>query len=225
MLTAENIRNAEFTRNLGGYKANEVDDFLDKCEETVASLTAEKADLTAKLNVLADKLVEYRKDEDSLRNALLDAHKMADQIVQEARDKAAAIVAEANDQYGRAKAEAQTGIAAEQAELARAKEEVAAFKAKVLQMYRDQMAAVERLPGESTAAEPPKPVSPFVEPIVPSPAEPAADEPAGPEPEEKAEEPSNSRFTDLKFGENYDIAEDVDEDEEDDGKVFFKRKK
>ena len=60
MLTAEDISNVEFTKTLGGYKTAEVDDFLDECADTVAALTNERLALNKKLEVLADKVVEYR---------------------------------------------------------------------------------------------------------------------------------------------------------------------
>lgn len=222
MLTVDDIRNAEFTKNLGGYKAGEVDDFLDQCEETVASLLAEKADITAKMNVLADKLVEYRKDEDSLRTALLDAHKMADQIVKDANEKASTILADARYKAERVQEDAKASIAAEQAELARAQAEVASFKNRVMQLYREQMSLLESLPGEIKSM----PVKVEVTPVTTVPATPVP-------PEEPAETPASSdedeataaaRFADLKFGEDYDIAEDAAADGESKG-GRFKRKK
>lgn len=218
MLTVDDIRNVEFTKNLGGYKAVEVDDFLDQCEETVSALLAEKADITAKMNVLADKLVEYRKDEDSLRTALLDAHKMADRIIKEAQDKASTIQADARYKAERVREEAQEKIKAEQAELKRVQDEVADFKAKVLGMYREQMKLVEGLPGK---AAPEKVVSAPVAAAEAADAAPSSAKEA-PAEEDAPEQATDSRYADLKFGEDYDIAEDAAADE---GKGRFKRKK
>ena len=218
MLTVDEIRNVEFTKNLGGYKAGEVDDFLDQCEETVSALVKEKADITAKMNVLADKLVEYCKDEDSLRTALLDAHKMSDRIIKEAQEKASTILADARYKAGRVQEDAQEQIKAEQEELARVKDEVASFKAMVLQLYRDQMAQVEKLPGEAKPAAPTVVVAPE-QPEAPTAA---PETPAEPAAAEQPAEQGESRYADLKFGEDYDIAEDAAADE---GKGRFKRKK
>lgn len=217
MLTVDDIRNAEFTKNLGGYKAGEVDDFLDQCEETMAALLAEKADITAKMNVLADKLVEYRKDEDSLRTALLDAHKMADQIVKDANEKASTILADARYKAERIQDDAKASIAAEQAELARAQAEVASFKNRVMQLYREQMTLLESLPGEIKVM----PVKVEIAPETPAtvPPENSADTPET----VSADDEAASRFADLKFGEDYDIAEDAAADGESKGR--FKRKK
>lgn len=220
MLTVDDIRNVEFTKNLGGYKAGEVDDFLDQCEETIKALLAEKADTAAKMNVLADKLVEYRKDEDSLRTALLDAHKMADQIVKEANEKASTILADARYKAERVQADAKASIAAEQAELKRAQDKVATFKADVLRKYREQIALIEALPGE---AKPAKVEAAPVSSAVPAAPTSAAETPVQPQETESAPEQTvDSRYADLKFGEDYDIAEDAAADEV---KGRFKRKK
>ncbi len=226
MLSVDDIRNVEFTKNLGGYKAAEVDDFLDQCEETVSSLLKDKADIIAKMNVLADKLVEYRKDEDSLRTALLDAHKMADQIVKEAREKASEIQADARYKAEKMQEEAKAGIGAQRAELQRAQDEVAAFKSRVMQLYREQMALLEALPGEVKVvpkAAPVPPAAPATPEPAPAPANDTAASAAAPA-ADAAGTPatSNSRYANLKFGEDYDIAEDAAAE---DGKGRFKRKK
>ncbi len=226
MLSVDDIRNVEFTKNLGGYKAAEVDDFLDQCEETVSSLLKDKADITAKMNVLADKLVEYRKDEDSLRTALLDAHKMADQIVKEAREKASEIQADARYKAEKMQEEAKAGIGAQRAELQRAQDEVAAFKSRVMQLYREQMALLEALPGEVKVvpkAAPVPPAAPATPEPAPAPANDTAASAAAPAADATgAPATSNSRYANLKFGEDYDIAEDAAAE---DGKGRFKRKK
>ena len=96
MLTANEIRNATFNKSMGGYKTTEVEAFLDQCADTVAALTSQKAELEKKLEVLADKLVEYREEEDSIRTALLSAQRLGDTVVREANHKAGLILEDAN---------------------------------------------------------------------------------------------------------------------------------
>ena len=97
MLTVNDIRNVRFTTSMGKYKAAEVDEFIDRCAETISALTAAKIELEKKLEVLADKLVEYRNDEDNIRTALLSAQKLGDTVVREARHKAGLILDDANN--------------------------------------------------------------------------------------------------------------------------------
>ncbi|MCL2488804.1 MAG: DivIVA domain-containing protein [Oscillospiraceae bacterium] len=42
MVTVEDIRNVRFSVKWGGYKVVEVDDFLDRCAETLRAMTGER---------------------------------------------------------------------------------------------------------------------------------------------------------------------------------------
>ena len=146
MYTPEEIRNIEFTKSLGGYRTSEVDPFIDKCADTVEALMQEKAELTKKLEVLADKLVEYRNEEDSIRTALLSAQRLGDTVVREANHKAGLILEDANIKAQKIADTARSSIQAEEAELERVKKEVAAFKNQMLNLYRDHLALLKLLP-------------------------------------------------------------------------------
>ena len=106
MLTPNDIRNVLFTKIMGGYKTSEVNEFIDECADTVEALIKEKTaavealnrekqDLQKKLEVLADKLVEYRNDEDNIRTALLSAQRLGDATLREANHKASLIMDDA----------------------------------------------------------------------------------------------------------------------------------
>ena len=264
MLTANEIRNVTFNRSMGGYKTAEVDVFLDQCADTVAALTTAKAELEKKLEVLADKLVEYRNDEDSIRTALLSAQRLGDTVVREANHKAGLILDDANIKAQKIVETAQRNIVDAEKEFERIRREITAFKARMLAIYREHLALIDVLPEEpeeraetASAAEEsgtetqpeavetvPAPAAetdpPAFEPVVEAdvkmaPAEEAArdvvldlpilqeDENAAPA---AAEEPAavetaaSSRFGDLKFGDDYDISKDTDEDP-----GFFRRRK
>ena len=146
MYTPDDIRNIQFTKSMGGYKTAEVDPFIDKCADTVEALLREKAELTKKLEVLADKLVEYRNDEDNIRTALLSAQRLGDTVVREANHKAGLILEDANIKAEKITSVAKRNIQEEEAELERIKREVAAFKKKMLSMYRDHLTLIDALP-------------------------------------------------------------------------------
>ena len=269
MYTPDDIRNIQFTKSMGGYKTAEVDPFIDKCADTVEALLREKAELTKKLEVLADKLVEYRNDEDNIRTALLSAQRLGDTVVREANHKAGLILEDANIKAEKITSAAKRSIQEEEAELERIKREVTAFKKKMLSMYREHLTLIDALPElKEKAVEAPAapaeempavptpeaiPAAPVaVAPAVEAPAAPVAPTaPAVPAPLPAVEPPPsfaakipqlqeddiqvesvvpkevpavgkrpNPRFTDLKFGSEYDISEDTEE-----ATGFFKRKK
>ena len=236
MYTAADIRNVEFSKTMGGYKIAEVDAFRDACADTVQTLTAEKEELSKKLGILADKLVEYRRDEDSIRSALLSAQRMGDSVMRDAQQQAEAVVAQAKAEAeaimenakkdtAEYEASAKETKAFYEAELVRLKKEVSDFKTNMLSLYKQHLALLKSIP--DVRAEAPvqeAPVTP--EEAVPAPAEepkeeaaPVAEEAPAPVqevPVAKAEAPveeapvRRSRFADLKFGEDYNVADDKD---------------
>ena len=220
MLTVDEIRNVEFSRGRG-YHAEEVDDFIDACTETVEQLIREKQELSDKLKVLADKIVEYRNDEDNIRAALLNAQRAGDSVVREAEAKAKAILEAAEVDAANIRQVALDKIEDEKRELSRMQNEVSSFKTQMMTLYRQHIELLSALPEVEQQEE----ATPVPEPeedirIAEGPAEEVA--PA----EEEEDVKPVSRFNDLKFGNDYDISEDVDDEEEEKtSRGLFKKRK
>ena len=88
-MNAKDIVSKEFdTVKRGGYDAAEVDTFLKDVSIEYKKMQNENEELEKKLEVLAEKIREYRKDEDALRDALLIAKKQGIAVVNEAKEKA-----------------------------------------------------------------------------------------------------------------------------------------
>ena len=90
-MTLEDIRNVQFSKGRG-YRADEVDDFIDECVAAMERLKQEANEANQKVKTLADKLAEYRNDEDNIRAALLNAQRAGDATVREAEAKAKAVL-------------------------------------------------------------------------------------------------------------------------------------
>ena len=84
MITAKDIRNKRFEKAAFGYKQEEIDEFLAQLESEIAEMEAEMADCNNKIQILADKVREYMKDEDALKDALLGAQKQGHKVIAEA---------------------------------------------------------------------------------------------------------------------------------------------
>ena len=153
MLTASDIRNVMFTKSMGGYKTAEVDVFIDQCADTVDTLTREKQELTKKLEVLADKLVEYRNEEDSIRTALLSAQRLGDTVVRESNHKAGLILEDANIKAQNIVEAAQRSVKGQEQELERVRQEVANFKSRMLSIYREHLSLIDVLPEMESTVE------------------------------------------------------------------------
>lgn len=80
-----------------GYKTEEVDEYLREVSEEFAKLQKENGELERKLEVLADKIREYREDEEALKDALLIAQKQGNAIVAESKASAEKLTRETNE--------------------------------------------------------------------------------------------------------------------------------
>ena len=97
MITAQDIREKTFEKaKFGGYDMASVDDFLEDLAEVVTAAQKENAVLKSKMKLLGDKIEEYRANEEALNMAVLSAQKLAVQIESEARERARAMIAEAD---------------------------------------------------------------------------------------------------------------------------------
>ena len=68
MLTLEEIENISFRKSRpGGYRAEEVDDFVDKVIKKVKALESENRELESRIDNLNEKIQEYKEKEDSKR--------------------------------------------------------------------------------------------------------------------------------------------------------------
>ncbi len=80
-----------------GYKTDDVDEFLKEVSDEFAQLQKDKGELERKLEVLADKVREYRDDEDALKDALLIAQKQGNAIVAESKASAEKLTKQTNE--------------------------------------------------------------------------------------------------------------------------------
>lgn len=156
LLTAQDIQDVHFRKSFGCYRTDGVDAFLDRCAETVDVLTRTNADNEHKMQVLGQSILDYRAQEDTIRNALMNAQRMSDTILEEARQQAEQIVAQATEQATHIHESAEADVQMERAEMKRVQEEVAAFKARLLSIYREHLTLIGVLTEDEPVAEPSK---------------------------------------------------------------------
>ena len=97
MFTPQQIDQISFGRaTFGGYDMQQVDEFLEPLTEDYVTLYKENALLKSKMRVLVGKLEEYRKNEASMKDAVVNAQKTCDKMVMEAEAKCAKMLQEAS---------------------------------------------------------------------------------------------------------------------------------
>ena len=128
MITAQDIREKTFEKSrLNGYDMASVDDFLEELADDVTAAQKENAVLKSKMKVLVDKIEEYRANEEALNMAILSAQKLAVQIESEARQRANAMLADAERQVKARVGSIEEETAVQERRLADAKAATAQF--------------------------------------------------------------------------------------------------
>ena len=146
MLTPSDISGKKFEKSAFGYKPEEVDNFLSEILDSYERAYAEKEAAEEKLLVLAEKLEEYRSNEDSLKTVLMGAQKLGDNIVRDSKAKAEVIISEAENQVKQVFAESESKIIKEKETLVSLQKETAEFKKRLLAMYRQHLELISLMP-------------------------------------------------------------------------------
>lgn len=153
MISPQEIRSVTFDKVMRGYRPEDVDAFLQQVAQDMEQLAADNADKEKKLYILAEKIEEYRRDEDNLKTALLNAQRMGESVIREAKQKAESLLREAGIRADTLTRVAQEQSEEQQQELERVKAEVAHFKNTLLAMYKQHIELISGLPGDEEAEE------------------------------------------------------------------------
>ena len=155
MISASDIRERKFEKAAFGYKQEEIDDFLAELISEFEELDAEREDLHSKIQILADKVREYRQDEDALKDALLGAQKQGHKVVAEAQEKADEIIAQAEEKakilLDEATVQHEAAMEKNRAEIAKenlieAQKQVSEFKKSLFDMYKTHLEMISAMP-------------------------------------------------------------------------------
>ena len=154
MLTPNDISNKRFEKSpFGGYKPEEVDSFLSEIAVSYERLYEAKEAAEEKMEVLAEKLEEYRANEDSLRTVLLGAQKLGDNIIRDSKAKAEVIISDAEGQVKQVFSESEDKINKERETLAKVQKETAEFKKRLIAMYKQHLELISLMPEQEEKPE------------------------------------------------------------------------
>lgn len=197
MLTLNEIRNVNFRKaNFGGYRAEDVEAFIDEVQLSYDTLLRENAELVKKLEVLAAKLEEYQGEEDSIRNALMNAQKVGDASLRDAKHKAEIILKDATIKAEKIVSNAQSEIHSEREIIERMQRDIAEFKAKLLRAYKEHLTMINSIPNEEILQPDTREMVDSVQMLDRRASEPEYDRPQGGDPRGARMQPSRE-FSEL----------------------------
>lgn len=146
MFTPQQIDQIAFNRvPFGGYDMQAVDEFLEPLTEDYITLYKENALLKSKMRVLVGKLEEYRKNEASMKDAIVNAQKTCDLMVKEAEAKCTQMLVDANAAAAENAKNADALIAAENARVEDAKKAATAKIEEIQEEIRACIQALDRI--------------------------------------------------------------------------------
>ena len=151
-MTPADIRNKRFDKTMGGYKTEEVHQFLAQVADYVSGVEQDNTELQEKMEVLAEKLEQYREDEDSLRAALIGAQKLGQSVVKESQHKAETIMAQAVQKAESLVGDAQANLDKEAFMLQKMQRDAVTFKEKLIALYTKQLEMIRNAPGDDFIA-------------------------------------------------------------------------
>ncbi|RGH89806.1 DivIVA domain-containing protein [Ruminococcus sp. AM28-29LB] len=151
MLTIDEIKNISFRKATlnGGYRAEDVDSFIDEVIVSFEQLKKEKTNLVHKIDVLATRVEQYRADEETVRNALLASQKVADACIREAKEKAAKIVRDAETKAQTLLVDANNMTAAEKEHYLQLQSDAANLRNELISLYSKHIKSIDDLPSTS----------------------------------------------------------------------------
>ena len=211
MYTPQQLEEISFARaRFNGYDIDSVDEVLEPLIEDYVTLYKENALLKSKMRVLVEKLEEYRKNEASMKDAIVSAQKTCDQMVRDAEAKCTQMLNNANAVAAENVKNADSIIAAENARVEEAKKAATARIAEIQEQMKTCIQALERIKTANLPTEPPKEHAATADAVADEIASTleammgTTDESAPKAEPNHPQSNTTSRFTNLQFGRNYD---------------------
>lgn len=166
MFTPQQIDQVSFGRStFGGYDMQQVDEFLEPLTEDYVTLYKENALLKSKMRVLVGKLEEYRKNEASMKDAVINAQKTCDKMVAEAQAKCAQMLNNASATAAATAPAPQNSDALVAAENARVQEARKAAAAKIGELQEQLRTCIQALDRIKNANAPAPEAAPAPAPV------------------------------------------------------------
>lgn len=153
MFTADEIRQITFEKVMRGYRPEDVESFMENVADAFEALENEKKDLEEKLYLIAEKVEQYKAEEESIKTTLINAQRLGESIVSDARVKADNVIREATIKKNDIISSAYNEIEGTEETLNRLKKEVSDFKNSVLALYVSHIETLRTLPEEKNEEE------------------------------------------------------------------------
>lgn len=157
-MKASDIRNLVFSRSpVGGYKVADVRSCLNEISDYVLNLEEKNAVLEKENRALQTRLSEVDKTQDEIKDVMISAQNFKHKLLKETEDKTSELVIQANEKAKNIEMtakkkcsdmieEANARVEQKKAQLEVIKNEVSAFKVKLLELYKSHLDLITKIP-------------------------------------------------------------------------------
>lgn len=146
MISIDDAKNIDFKKSVRGYSPEDVDRFVKEVIETLEQNKREKIDLIKKLDILAKRIEKYRKDEESVRGALINAEKVKGSAVKEAESKVSDLLESAKAEAKRIIYDANLSVENQKTSYLKLQADAVVLREQLLSTYKHHIKMLEDLP-------------------------------------------------------------------------------
>ncbi len=145
MISPQDIKKKTFSKTLKGYNPAEVDEYVSFLISKYNDACGEYAELEKKYNVTLEKLEQAKSEENTISATIVNAQKMADAIVADAKAKADDIRTAVSETCDRIIDVYLEKVKAERDKLAKVEQTAVNFKAALFDAYKEHIANIENI--------------------------------------------------------------------------------
>ena len=145
MLTPNEIQNKTFKTAVGGYKKDDVDEFISIVYGEFDSLYKQNIALNDKINMLSEAVKQYKSMQSSLQNTIVTAQNVAEELKRTAQLTAETTVREAEQQAEKIIADANRKAAEIKTRYEAVRQEFDIYKTKIKTVIEAQLRTIDEL--------------------------------------------------------------------------------
>jgi len=145
MIPPYELKNKDFSKVMRGYNPSEVDEHFNFIIEKYTELYRENDELERKLKTAYAKLDEIKNEEESIKNAMVNAQRASTKIMTEANDRADIIINTARKSCDRILSDFRKKIQEERAILVGLNKAISEFKDKLFKTYQAHIINIEQV--------------------------------------------------------------------------------
>ena len=145
MIEPHELKNKQFSKVMRGYSQIEVDEHMEFVIDEYTKLYRENDELSRKLAEAEARLEAYRKDEESIRSALMSAQRASARIINDANDRADELLRATKLDCEKVLAEFRVEVGEERKKLIALKKAITDYKAGVYSKYMKHIEYLEQI--------------------------------------------------------------------------------